>query len=227
MSNPLNNLWRDLLAAEFEKAYYQELRNYLANEYRSCTIYPDMFDIFNALHYTDYPNVKVVILGQDPYHGPGQAHGLSFSVQHGVKAPPSLVNIFKEMHKDLACPIPQHGCLEAWAKAGVLLLNTVLTVRAGQAASHKAIGWEHFTDAVIKALNDSPRPLVFILWGAHAQSKRTLINNNSHLIIESAHPSPFSANRGFFGSKPFSRANQFLAKNKITPIDWCIKSEVS
>jgi uracil-DNA glycosylase len=179
-----------------------------------------MYDIFNALHYTSYENTKVVILGQDPYHNKGQAHGLSFSVQEGIEPPPSLINIFKELHDDLGCKVPNNGSLVPWAKQGVLLLNAVLTVREHQANSHQGIGWESFTDRVIEIINAREKPAVFILWGRPAQRKKTMITNPAHLIIESSHPSPLSASRGFFGSRPFSRANEFLKAHQIEPIDW-------
>lgn len=218
----LKNDWKDLLCEEFKKDYYLKLRQSLINEYRSNTVYPDMYDIYNALHYTAYKDVKVVILGQDPYHGPKQAHGLSFSVQPGVPAPPSLINIFKELHNDLGCYIPNNGYLKKWADQGVLLLNASLTVRAGQANSHSTIGWEKFTDSVIVLLNEREDPVVFILWGKNAQSKQSLITNPRHAIIKSVHPSPLSAHAGFFGSKPFSKANQFLIAIGKVPIDWQI-----
>lgn len=216
----LRNDWAEILADEFEKSYYIQLREFLKTEYQSQAIYPDMYDIFNALHLTPYREAKVVILGQDPYHGPGQAHGLSFSVKPGVATPPSLQNIYKELQSDLGCTIPQHGYLVNWAKQGVLLLNTVLTVRGGNPNSHKGKGWEIFTDRVIAALNDRETPLVFILWGRHAQEKASFIDTNKHFIIASPHPSPFSANRGFFGSRPFSRTNQFLRSQGMQEIDW-------
>ncbi|GED52186.1 uracil-DNA glycosylase [Brevibacillus borstelensis] len=216
----LRNDWAEILADEFEKPYYIQLREFLKTEYQSQAIYPDMYDIFNALHLTPYREAKVVILGQDPYHGPGQAHGLSFSVKPGVATPPSLQNIYKELQSDLGCTIPQHGYLVNWAKQGVLLLNTVLTVRGGNPNSHKGKGWEIFTDRVIAALNDRETPLVFILWGRHAQEKASFIDTNKHFIIASPHPSPFSANRGFFGSRPFSRTNQFLRSQGMQEIDW-------
>ncbi|PSL45905.1 uracil-DNA glycosylase [Salsuginibacillus halophilus] len=216
----LPNDWMSVIGEEFEKPYYQKLREQLKQEYQEQTIYPDMYDIFNALNYTSYQDVKVVILGQDPYHGFGQAHGLSFSVQHGIKPPPSLVNIFKEMSQDLGVEIPSHGNLTAWAKQGVLLLNTVLTVRAKTPGSHQGIGWEHLTNEVIRQIDAKPEPVVFILWGKQAQAKKALIQHDHHLIIESPHPSPFSAHRGFFGSRPFSRANQFLQQQNRTPITW-------
>lgn len=220
----LKNDWQGLIEGEFNKDYYLELRSFLANEYRTKTIYPDMYDIFNALHYTQYKDVKVVILGQDPYHGPGQAHGLSFSVKPGVPAPPSLVNIYKELNSDLGCCIPNNGYLKKWSDQGVMLLNTVLTVRAGQADSHKGKGWEHFTDRIISLLNDREEPVVFILWGRNAQSKLSIIDSSRHYIIKSVHPSPLSAHGGFFGSKPFSKANEFLVSIGKEPIDWQIEN---
>jgi uracil-DNA glycosylase len=220
----LKNDWENLLEEEFKKDYYLRLRKFLINEYRTRIIYPNMYDIFNALHYTAYKDVKVVILGQDPYHGPNQAHGLSFSVKPGVPAPPSLMNIYKELHDDLGCYIPNNGYLKKWTDQGVMLLNTVLTVRAGEANSHKDMGWEHFTDKVISLLNEREDPIVFILWGKNAQSKLSIINNPKHFIIKSVHPSPLSASRGFFGSKPFSRANNFLVSIGKEPIDWQIEN---
>lgn len=219
----LKNDWEPLLQNEFQQEYYLQLRKFLVNEYANHIIYPPMDDIFNALHYTSYEETKVVILGQDPYHGPNQAQGLSFSVQPEVKIPPSLRNIYKEMHADLCLPIPAHGSLVNWAKEGVLLLNTVLTVREKQPSSHKNKGWEQFTNKVIEHINAKKEPVVFILWGRHAEAKETLITNEQHLIIKSPHPSPFSANRGFFGSQPFSRANEFLAQVGRGPVDWEIK----
>ena len=224
MKEILHNKWNDILKDQFEQDYYKELRKFLVNEYKTKKIYPGMYDIFNALHYTDYDKVKVVILGQDPYHGPNQAHGLSFSVRPGVPAPPSLKNIYKELHDDLGCYIPNNGYLKKWADEGVLLLNTVLTVRAGLANSHKGKGWEKFTDSVIKALNEREEPMVFILWGNNAISKKSLITNKNHLILQSVHPSPLSASRGFFGSKPFSKTNEFLVSKGIEPIDWQIEN---
>lgn len=218
----LRNDWAPLLESEFQQPYYLQLREFLKREYATRTVFPDMYDIFNALHLTSYRETKVVILGQDPYHGAGQAHGLSFSVKPGVKHPPSLQNIFKELADDQGCPIPNHGYLVRWAEQGVLLLNTVLTVREGEPNSHKGMGWERFTDRVISLLNEREQPIVFILWGRHAQEKRSLITSSRHLIIESPHPSPFSANRGFFGSRPFSRANRFLEENGWGAIDWRI-----
>ena len=222
MSKIFKNDWADFLNAELEEPYYIKLREFLVKEYKTKRIYPSMYDIFNALHYTSYHKTKVVILGQDPYHGPKQAHGLSFSVQPGVEPPPSLVNIFKELHDDLGCKIPNNGCLIPWAKEGVLLLNTVLTVRERQANSHQGLGWEQFTNKVISLLNAREEPMCFILWGRPAGQKKAMITNPKHLIIESPHPSPLSAYRGFFGSKPFSKVNNFLIKNGQEPINWQI-----
>ncbi|WP_411680702.1 uracil-DNA glycosylase [Clostridium thailandense] len=222
MSVNIKNDWLRLLEDQFQMDYYKELRTFLIHEYRSRTIYPDMYDIFNALNYTSYKDVKVVILGQDPYHGPNQAHGLSFSVKPGVPAPPSLINIYKELQDDLGCFIPNNGYLRKWTEQGVLLLNTALTVRAGQANSHRNKGWEIFTDAIISILNKREMPIVFILWGSNAISKEKLITNKSHYIVKSVHPSPLSAHRGFFGSKPFSKTNNFLNSIGETPIDWQI-----
>ena len=200
MANILKNNWKEIfLDDEFNKEYYQNLRIFLTNEYRSRTIYPDKYDIFNALHFTPYKDIKVVILGQDPYHGPGQAHGLSFSVNPGIKTPPSLLNIYKELNSDLGCYIPNNGYLKKWADQGVLLLNTSLTVRAGAANSHKNIGWEVFTDKIISLVNEKEDPVVFLLWGNNAIKKKNLITNKKHLILTSVHPSPLSASRGFFG----------------------------
>jgi len=216
----LGNDWDYILEEEFKKDYYLSIRRFLKSEYSSRTVFPSMYDIFNALKYTAYKDTKVVILGQDPYHEVGQAHGLSFSVKKGIKIPPSLVNIYKELNSDIGMSIPTHGELTSWAKQGVLLLNATLTVREGQANSHKDIGWSIFTDEIIKKLNLSENPIVFILWGANARSKKKYITNNRHLIIESAHPSPLSAYNGFFGSRPFSKANDYLIKNNISPINW-------
>lgn len=218
----LNNSWDNLLKDEFEKDYYKKLRKILASEYRTQTVYPDMYDIFNALKYTPYENVKAVILGQDPYHGPGQAHGLCFSVKKGVAPPPSLQNIFKELKDDVGFEIPSHGELTQWAKEGVLLLNTVLTVRAGQANSHKSIGWEIFTDRIISVLNESERPMVFLLWGANAKAKRALLTNPEHAVLTAAHPSPLSAYNGFFGCRHFSKTNEYLLKKGAEPVNWQI-----
>lgn len=218
----LQNDWSPLLEGEFEKPYYQKLRGFLAEEYRGRTVYPDMYDIYSAFHLTPFSQMKVVILGQDPYHGAGQAHGLSFSVKPGIAIPPSLLNIYKELKDDLGCRIPNNGYLVHWAKQGVLLLNTVLTVQQDRPNSHKGMGWETFTDHVISILNERETPIVFILWGKNAQQKLPMIHNRNHLVIQSAHPSPFSANRGFFGSRPFSRANAFLKSHGIPEIDWQI-----
>lgn len=220
----LKNDWAQLLEQEFKKEYYLRLREFLKKEYTERTIYPDMYDIFNALHYTTYENTKVVILGQDPYHGPNQAHGLSFSVRPEVSIPPSLQNIYKELYDDLGCPIPNHGCLTDWAKQGVLLLNAVLTVRAGMANSHRGMGWEKFTNEVIRRVNEKEDPVVFILWGRNAQEKEALITASHHYMIKSPHPSPFAAHRGFFGSRPFSRANQFLKEAGREEVNWCIRN---
>lgn len=216
----LQNDWFEHLHEEFSKPYYRKLRTFLKEEYANKTIYPHMNDIFNALHYTPFAKVKAVILGQDPYHGPNQAHGLSFSVQPGIKPPPSLENIFTELHGDLGIARPRHGHLMNWAKEGVLLLNTVLTVRAGQAHSHRNQGWEHFTNRVIETLNKKDHPIVYILWGRAAQSKTELINTEKHYILQAPHPSPLSAHRGFFGSKPFSQTNELLGINGLQPINW-------
>lgn len=216
----LNNDWAEQLALEFEQPYYLELRQFLKLEYSTRTIYPNMHDIFNALHYTPYAQAKVVILGQDPYHGPGQAHGLSFSVKPGVRQPPSLQNMLKELRDDIGCTIPNNGYLVPWAEQGVLLLNTVLTVREGEANSHKGKGWERFTDQIIRKLNEREQPLVFILWGSNAQQKTQLITNERHCILRSVHPSPLSVHRGFYGSKPYSQTNDFLRSIGQTEIDW-------
>lgn len=218
----LKNDWATYLDQEFTKLYYLQLREFLIEEYRTRTIYPDKYDIFNALHYTSLADTQVVILGQDPYHGPGQAHGLSFSVKEGVSTPPSLQNMYKELQDDLGCFIPNNGHLITWAKQGVLLLNTVLTVRAHEANSHKNKGWESFTDKVIETINRKNEPVVFLLWGSHAQKKAELITNRQHKLIRSPHPSPLSAHRGFFGSKPFSRANEFLRSMGLQEVDWQI-----
>ena len=220
----LKNDWHSLLENEFTKDYYLKLRDFLKKEYKTKTIYPNMHDIFNALHYTQYKDVKVVILGQDPYHGPNQAHGLSFSVNPNISIPPSLLNIYKELHTDLGCYIPNNGYLKKWTDQGVLLLNTVLTVVEGQANSHKNIGWEYFTDRIVALLNNREDPVVFILWGNNAQFKIKLIDNSNHYIIKSVHPSPLSAHRGFFGSKPFSTTNNFLSSLGKEPIDWQIEN---
>lgn len=224
MKQILKNDWNELLEDEFSKEYYLTLRDFLKHEYNTKTIYPDKYDIFNALHYTPYESVKVVILGQDPYHGPNQAHGLSFSVNPGVRIPPSLLNIYKELNSDLGCYIPNNGYLKKWADQGVLLLNTSLTVRAGEANSHKNKGWEIFTDKIISLVNKKNDPVVFLLWGNNAISKKKLITNDKHLVLSSVHPSPLSASRGFFGSKPFSKINQFLTSVNKKPIDWQIEN---
>ncbi|HOJ77994.1 MAG TPA: uracil-DNA glycosylase [Bacillota bacterium] len=218
------NDWQELLESELQKEYYLKLRRFLALEYQTKTIYPDKYDIFNALHYTAYNDTKVVILGQDPYHGPRQAHGLSFSVKPGVEPPPSLINIFKELKNDLGCYIPNNGYLKKWADQGVLLLNTVLTVEAGKANSHRNKGWEQFTDRIVSLLNERQKPIVFILWGSNAQSKTSIITNPNHYIIKSPHPSPLSASRGFFNSKPFSKVNLLLKSIGEEPIDWQIEN---
>ena len=211
--------WNPLLRGEFEKPYWKELQSFVRDERERCTVYPAHDEVFAALHRTPYADVKAMILGQDPYHGPRQAHGLCFSVQDGVAVPPSLANIFNELHDDLGVPIPAHGNLGAWAGRGVLLLNATLTVRAGQAASHQGKGWETFTDQVIRVVNDKPF-VVFVLWGAYARKKKSLIDTTRHTVIESAHPSPLSAHNGFFGSKPFSRTNTTLRAAGLSDIDW-------
>ena len=220
----IDNDWLVPLKKEFSKPYYKDLFEFVKNEYSTTVVYPPADDIFNAFHLTPLHNVKAVILGQDPYHNVGQAHGLCFSVKKGVDIPPSLVNIYKELHDDLGCTIPNHGCLTKWAEQGVLMLNTVLTVRAHQANSHKDIGWEEFTDAAIRVLNQQDRPIVFMLWGRPAQSKKALLNNPNHLILEAPHPSPLSAYRGFFGCHHFSQANEFLKEHGLEPIDWQIEN---
>jgi len=213
--------WNPLLRAEFDKPYWSSLQTFVENERQHHAVYPARENVFSALHHTSYADTKVLILGQDPYHGPNQAHGLCFSVQHGVAVPPSLVNIFKELHGDLGVPIPDHGNLQAWARRGVLLLNTTLTVRAGQAASHQGKGWETFTDEVIRVVNEKPF-VVFVLWGAHARKKKALIDATRHAIIESAHPSPLSAHNGFFGSRPFSKINAALRVAGMSDVDWSL-----
>ena len=218
----INGDWLEALKDEFKKDYYKQLFEKVNEEYRTRLIFPPANDIFNAFHLTPLKDVKVVILGQDPYHGNNQAHGLCFSVKPEVEIPPSLVNIYKELQDDLGCTIPGHGYLVKWAKQGVLMLNTVLTVRAHQANSHRGIGWEEFTDVAIRVLNTQDRPIVFILWGRPAQMKKAMLNNPKHLILEAPHPSPLSSYRGFFGSRPFSKTNQFLEANGVEPIDWQI-----
>lgn len=220
----INNDWLEALKDEFGKPYYKKLFQTVNQEYKTRLVFPPAEDIFNAFHLTPLHKVKVVILGQDPYHNHGQAHGLCFSVKKGVDIPPSLVNIYQELHDDLGCRIPDHGCLTKWAEQGVLMLNTVLTVRAHAANSHRGIGWEEFTDAAIRVLNEQNRPIVFILWGRPAQRKKLMLNNPMHLILESPHPSPLSAKGGFFGSRPFSKTNAFLEKNGLEPIDWQIEN---
>lgn len=220
----INNDWLAPLSTEFSKPYYKELYIKVKEEYSKYQIFPPSKEVFSAFELTPLSEVKVVILGQDPYHNVGQAHGLCFSVRPDVDIPPSLVNIYKELHDDLGCDIPNHGFLEKWARQGVLLLNTVLTVRAHQANSHRGIGWEEFTDAAIRVLNQQDRPIVYILWGAPAQRKAQMLNNPKHLILKAPHPSPLSAYRGFFGSKPFSQTNAFLEKNGLAPIDWQIEN---
>lgn len=226
MAVHLNNDWQALLDPEFQKPYYLELRRFLVNEYRSQTVFPPMENIFDALRKTPYASVKVVLLGQDPYHEPGQAEGLSFSVPGGMPLPPSLQNIYKEINQDLGdtvFPLPNYnGHLEAWTRQGVLLLNSVLTVRAHEAASHRGKGWEILTDRVIELLNEREEPLVFLLWGGYARAKKKLITNTRHLVLEAAHPSPLSAYNGFFGCRHFSKANDFLIRHDQTPIDWRI-----
>ncbi len=220
----INNDWLEPLKPEFRKPYYKKLYETIIKEYQTHQIFPAPDDIFNAFALTPLHEVKVVMLGQDPYHGVGQAHGLCFSVKPNVEIPPSLMNIYKELQYDVGCEIPNNGYLVKWAKQGVLMLNTVLTVRAHQANSHRGIGWEQFTDAAIRILNEQDRPIVFLLWGRPAQEKKGMLNNPKHLILEAAHPSPLSANRGFFGSRPFSKTNQFLIQHGEKPIDWQIEN---
>ncbi len=221
---PISNDWLIPLKPEFSKPYYKKLYQKVNEEYAHYQIFPPADDIFNAFALTPLEKVKVVILGQDPYHGDGQAHGLCFSVKPDVEIPPSLVNIYKELQADCGCYIPNNGYLTKWAEQGVLLLNTVLTVRAHQANSHRGIGWEEFTNAAIRILNEQDRPMVFVLWGRPAQMKKSMLSNPKHLILEAPHPSPLSAYRGFFGSRPFSRANQYLEQNGLKPIDWQIEN---
>ncbi|MCR5215901.1 MAG: uracil-DNA glycosylase [Lachnospiraceae bacterium] len=220
----ITGAWEEALRPEFSKPYYANLFQRVKEEYSKYPVYPPADEIFNAFHFTPLEEVKVVIIGQDPYHEPGQAHGLCFSVKPDVKIPPSLVNIYKELHRDLGCTIPNHGCLTKWAKQGVLLLNTVLTVRAHEANSHKEIGWEEFTDAAIRVLNEVDRPIVFMLWGAPAQKKARMLHNPKHLVLKTSHPSPLSVYRGFDGCGHFSEANRFLESQGLTPIDWQIDS---
>lgn len=220
----IGNDWDELLEAEFKKEYYLKLRKFLAEEYRTHTVYPDMYDIFNAFKLTSYNDTKVVIFGQDPYHEPQQAHGLAFSVQHGVKTPPSLLNMYKELNAELGCYIPNNGYLEKWAKQGVMLLNTSLTVRASLANSHRNQGWEQFTDAVARLYNEREKPIVFMLWGNNAKEKMKIITNPNHIILTAAHPSPLSASRGFFGCGHFKMANKILEREGMSAIDWQIEN---
>lgn len=220
----ITNDWLDAIGKEFDQDYYLKLRQNLINEYRSKIIYPAADDIFNAFHFTPLAKVKILLVGQDPYHNPGQAHGLSFSVAQQEAIPPSLANIYKELQSDIGCYIPDNGYLKKWAEQGVLLLNTVLTVRAHQANSHQGLGWENFTDAVLRAVNNLERPIVAFLWGKPAQAKKQFLNNPRHLILQAPHPSPLSAYRGFFGCKHFSKANEFLVKHGLEPIDWQIEN---
>lgn len=225
MKTLIHNDWQDVLAPEFEKEYYQQLHAFLKDEYQHHRVYPDMYHIFQAFEWTPFSQVKVVILGQDPYHGPHQAHGLSFSVQPGVPVPPSLQNIYKELQDDLGIAPVNHGYLKKWADQGVLLLNSVLTVRNGQAFSHQGHGWERLTDVAIHQLSERPKPVVFILWGRAAQNKMTLIDQTRNIVIKSAHPSPLSASRGFFGSRPFSKTNAALTAMGEEPIDWQLPAD--
>ena len=220
----IENDWLGELGEEFHKPYYKTLYEFVKTEYNTKQIFPPADDIFNAFHLTALSDVKVVILGQDPYHDVGQAHGLCFSVKPDVSVPPSLVNIYKELHDDLGCYVPNNGYLVKWAQQGILMLNTVLTVRAHQANSHRGKGWEEFTDAAIRILNEQDRPIVFILWGSPAQKKAQMLHNPKHLILKAPHPSPLSAYRGFFGSRPFSQTNEFLETNGLGPIDWQIEN---
>ncbi|QKS73349.1 uracil-DNA glycosylase [Paenalkalicoccus suaedae] len=220
MKQAFDNDWQEQLGPELDKPYFHKLREFLKEEYKHHRIYPPKDEVMSAFHTTSYSDTKVVILGQDPYHGFGQAHGLSFSVRPGVTLPPSLRNIYKELHNDLGLPIPEHGYLQSWAKQGVLLLNTVLTVREGTPQSHQGQGWEEFTNQAIDQLNKRDRPVIFLLWGKHAQGKKERIDTEKHRILESPHPSPFSATRGFFGSRPFSKINDILVEWQEEPIDW-------
>ena len=218
--------WNPVLRDEFARPYWPQLQHFVAAERAQFTVFPPAADVFAALHLTTYADTRVVILGQDPYHGPKQAHGLCFSVRPGVAIPPSLANVYKELRTDLDITVPRHGNLEAWARQGVLLLNTTLTVRAGQAASHQGRGWEIFTDQVLRAVNDKQHRVVFLLWGAAARRKKSLIDVSRHVVLESAHPSPLSAHNGFFGSRPFSRTNAALVEAGLTPIDWLLPEQV-
>ncbi len=220
---PITNDWADALSQEFKKDYYNKLFSFIVNEYKTQIVYPAADDIFNAFHLTPLKDVKCVIIGQDPYHEPGQAHGMAFSVRPDVDIPPSLQNIYKELNTDLGCKIPNNGYLAKWAEQGVLLLNAILTVRAHSAASHQGHGWEQFTDAVIDAVNKEDRPIVFMLWGRFARSKKIMLTNPKHLILEAPHPSPLSAYNGFFGCHHFSECNKFLSEHNISPIDWQIE----
>lgn len=220
----IGNNWDELLSGEFSKEYYHELRQFLVSEYKNHTVYPDMYDIFNAFKYTSYEDTKVVIFGQDPYHEPHQAHGLAFSVQEGVRIPPSLCNIYKELNNELGCYIPNNGMLKKWAEQGVMLLNSSLTVRGGMANSHRNKGWEEFTDAVVKLYNKREKPIIFMLWGNNAKEKASYITNPNHIILTSVHPSPLSASRGFFGCGHFKKANEVLISLGIEPIDWQIEN---
>ncbi|GMK43025.1 uracil-DNA glycosylase [Paenibacillus glycanilyticus] len=222
MDFQLDNDWAELLQGEMDEPYFKQMEAKLGELYETKTVYPKAEHIFNALSLTPYEQTRVVIIGQDPYHGQGQAHGLSFSVQEGVAIPPSLRNIYKELQQDIGCPIPQHGSLASWAKQGVLLLNTVLTVEEGQPNSHQKLGWERFTDRIIRKLNEREEPVVFILWGKHAQDKAAFIDTSKHRVIASAHPSPLAARKGFFGSRPFSRVNEHLRSFGYTEIDWSL-----
>lgn len=226
MRELINNDWWPVLKPQFESAYYAQLHDFLVQEYSHYTVYPEMHHIFQAFEWTPYHKAKVVILGQDPYHEPNQAHGCSFSVLPGVPVPPSLQNIYKELQADLGYPPVHHGYLKHWADQGVLLLNSVLTVRAGHAFSHRGHGWEQLTDAAIKALSDRPQPVVFILWGRAARNKKVLIDTSRNIVLESAHPSPLSAHRGFFGSRPFSKTNRALESMGEQPIDWRLPEHV-
>ena len=219
----LGNDWDEKIGMEFEKDYYLRLRRFLKEEYAAGAVYPDMYDLFSALKATAYSKVKVVILGQDPYHEPGQAHGMAFSVKPGVQIPPSLLNMYKELNAELGCTIPNNGYLLSWAQQGVLLLNTVLTVREGEANSHHGKGWEIFTDEVIRQLNMRRDPIIFLLWGNNARKKKELITNKNHYVLEAAHPSPLSASRGFMGCGHFKKVNEILISHLLSPIDWQIK----
>ena len=224
--SPVVTDWNPVLRDEFAKPYWPKLQQFVADQRQQFTVFPAAADVFAALHLTTYADTRVVILGQDPYHGPNQAHGLCFSVRPGVAIPPSLANVYKELRTDLDIVPPGHGNLEAWARQGVLLLNTTLTVRAGQAASHQGHGWEIFTDQVLRAVNDKQQRVVFLLWGAAARKKKSLIDLTRHVVLESAHPSPLSAHNGFFGSRPFSRTNSALVEAGLTPIDWLLPEQV-